>query len=375
MKNTFFALALLLVFGSAAMAQRQARTEVYKPHYVVVDADDDKTRQYYEYDEDYLLSSLEYQQMVEGAWETYLESFFEYDFNGNVLEILTKDATIDENISLETTTYTSGRPTETIYQEWDGSDWLNVRRLAYDYIDDMSTIVLSEWSGTNWTVSYLYTFTQSGNVAEKLVQYMQGGAWQNEQKITTTYNDNDTKSEVVIEMWESGAWMNSSKYSYHYTNGLFDVVTSYLWNSGSWVENAKCEYEYDNHGNAIAGEHFCKEGSNWNNCFGTLEMAYGHNAGMEEFDGLRFDAVYVELTEVEENAEETGFALYPNPASDVLNIRGIDVQKAEIYSLTGAKLLETTSNSVDVKGLESGMYLLKVYDTKVGCKARVFVVK
>ena len=375
MKNTFFALALLLVFGNAAMAQRQARTEVYKPQYVVVDADDYKTRYFYEYDEDYLLTTLKYQLQEGGSWETSVVCFFEYDFNGNVLEALTVNALNDENISLESTTYTSGRPTETIYQEWDGSDWLNVRRLAYDYIDDMSTIVLSEWSGTNWTVSYLYTFTQSGHTAETLVQYMQGGAWQNEQKITTTYNDNDTRSTVVIEFWESGAWVNGSKYSYHYTNGLFDVVTSYLWNSGSWIENAKSEYEYDDHGNAIAGEHFCKEGSNWNNCFGTLEMAYGHNAGMEELEGLSFDAVYVELTGAEENTEETGFALYPNPVSEVLNIRCEGFQKAEVYSLTGVKVMETTSSTVDVKGLESGMYLLKVHDTKVGCKARVFVVK
>ena len=104
-------------------------------------------------------------------------------------------------------------------------------------------------------------------------------------------------------------------------------------------------------------------------------MAFGTNYDVYEYEGLRFDAEYLDVTGVEDHAETASFTFYPNPVNDVLVVRSDDFLKAEVYSLTGAKLVETTSNRVDVSALLSGMYLLKVYDGTTGSKACVFVVE
>ena len=393
MKKSFFALALLMVFGSAAMAQRQANPqqmmnkirkqvhsdrwiEVYKPHFVVVEDEMNSTRFWFEYDEDYMLTTLEEQSLEGSTWTTQYASSYEYDFSYNVIEILTKDVVNDEEYLLETFTYDGGKLSEDLYQEWNGTNWENVSKYVYNYLATSTQVLLWEWDGGKWTPSYMFTYTENDNTEEELVQYMEGGAWQNEQKLTYTYDGSLVSgllSEILSQLWIDNAWENEYKKTYHYSNGVYDRITEAGWDGTQFTDNAKSEYEYDSHGNATSGEYFCDYGSGWENCFGELEMAFGEDE-VYEFDGVRFDAEYIDVTGVGE-PEAVSFTFYPNPVNTMLTVRSDDFQKAEVYSLTGAKLLESTSNKVDVKGLQSGMYLLKVYDGMAGCNARVFVVK
>lgn len=395
MKKSIFVAALLLLLGSAAMAQRQANPqqimktiskqlhgdrwiELYKPHFVVVEDEEKSTRFYFEYDEDYMLTTLEEQSLEGNTWTTQYASSYEYDFSYNVIEILTKDVVNDEEYLLETFTYDGGKLSEDLYQEWNGTNWENVSKYVYNYLATSTQVLLWEWDGGNWTPSYMFTYSENGNTEELLIQYMQGGAWQNEQRLTTTLNDDGTVSEILYESCDVNVWFIDGKKVYHYTNGLYDEVIYYLFvyddENSYWLESTKAEYGYDAHGNATSGVSFCNFGDGWENCSGEFEMAYGEDRDVYEFDGLRFDAEYIDVTGVEE-PEAVSLTFYPNPVNDVLVIRTDDFQKAEVYSLTGAKLLESTSNKVDVKGLQAGMYLLKVYDGMTGCNARVFVVK
>lgn len=54
--------------------------------------------------------------------------------------------------------------------------------------------------------------------------------------------------------------------------------------------------------------------------------------------------------------------IYPNPASDVLNIEaaGSKVESINVYNLAGQLVLSTNSPRFDVSGLKPGPYLLKV---------------
>ena len=392
MKKSIFALALLFVLGSAAMAQSQANLqhvlknvskqfhgerwiELFCPHYVVVEDESYSTRFCYEYDDDYMLITVEEQLSEGSSWTTHYSSSYEYDYNYNVIEIFTKDAVNDVEYSLETFTYESGMLSEDTYQEWNGSDWTNVSKYVYNYSSAMTQVLLWEWDGGNWTPSYMYTYTESGNTEELLIQYMQGGAWQNEQKLTYTYNGEGLLEEILLQDWLDNVWSNGYKTSYHYSNGLFDRVVTAVWDESYWIDMAKAEYVYDTHGNAVSGEYFCDYGDGWESCYGDLEMAYGENHNVIEYQGLRFTAEYIDVTSVGEQSGNVGFTFYPNPVNDVMTVRCDDFQKAEVYSLTGAKLAETTSNQVDVSSLQAGMYLLKVYGKETGCKARVFVVK
>ena len=68
-----------------------------------------------------------------------------------------------------------------------------------------------------------------------------------------------------------------------------------------------------------------------------------------------------------ENLALTNVLLYPNPASDILNIKNIDGDYSyKIYSITG-KLLQTENNvirkQIDLKNLNKGFYLLEITDS------------
>lgn len=64
------------------------------------------------------------------------------------------------------------------------------------------------------------------------------------------------------------------------------------------------------------------------------------------------------------NREIQSFVVYPNPVSDnVLNVRGAENQLKSVYNITGQTLISTRDNQIDVSGLKSGLYFIKVGDS------------
>lgn len=73
------------------------------------------------------------------------------------------------------------------------------------------------------------------------------------------------------------------------------------------------------------------------------------------------------ISDVKENSADQVLLVYPNPSNDNLNIQipaGAKLNNAVIYDLTGRNVMESTSEMMDVKGLESSVYLLKVNTDK-----------
>lgn len=70
---------------------------------------------------------------------------------------------------------------------------------------------------------------------------------------------------------------------------------------------------------------------------------------------------------VENNQFET-FSVFPNPAQDVVYIKGnVEVKSIIMYDITGKKVLSNTNlvnGTLDVSSLNTGLYLLKVEDVK-----------
>ncbi len=56
----------------------------------------------------------------------------------------------------------------------------------------------------------------------------------------------------------------------------------------------------------------------------------------------------------------TVFSLYPNPTSGLVIIEGEDIQKTELYSISGQKVFQTQENRFDISHLSSGVYLVKI---------------
>ena len=67
---------------------------------------------------------------------------------------------------------------------------------------------------------------------------------------------------------------------------------------------------------------------------------------------------------VEDNLlEKQPIILYPNPTKDEFNVyvpEGMRLAKVQLFDLTGHFLLESAKETVDISGLENGVYGVKV---------------
>jgi hypothetical protein len=76
---------------------------------------------------------------------------------------------------------------------------------------------------------------------------------------------------------------------------------------------------------------------------------------------FKFRTIYTKLLAVDEN-ESARFTVYPNPAENVVYVKGENLAQIRISDFTGKLVLQTTNNSVDVSGIPSGIYLITAED-------------
>ena len=68
--------------------------------------------------------------------------------------------------------------------------------------------------------------------------------------------------------------------------------------------------------------------------------------------------------------------IYPNPATDFINISGETPTRTELYSIEGMKILETEySNKIDISSLPAGIYFLKIYSGSCVRNERVVIIR
>ena len=394
MKKAFFTLAILVMaFGNMSFAQRKADlksnvTANVLKHYGVRDEtamvpeiatwrtdDDVKYRTVYTYDEDMYYLNEECTKIDEGnGWVNYCMISYEYDFSGNVIEELTKmaESGVMENYTFRSYTYDGDMLSEALVQYWYNGDWVNDMKDVYNYNGDVTTVLSWEWNGNNWTSNRLYTFTYGNGTIELLNQYMEGGAWQNDERIVYTLDFDENVTEILYYVWSGTTWETAMRQVYNYENGVYVSMVEEEW-YGSWEPMYRCDYVYEN-GNATHGEsHFISDGGSSLADY-ELEMAYGYNADVKTFYGCEVDVTYVDITSINENTQ-ANFKVYPVPAQDELFIQTDDFQKAEIYSVSGQKVMETTVKKMNVSSLSQGVYLLKVYDQAGKAETQRIVVK
>jgi hypothetical protein len=86
---------------------------------------------------------------------------------------------------------------------------------------------------------------------------------------------------------------------------------------------------------------------------GVTKVVYGFDAGMFP----------VSVNPYEESPAEV--VIYPNPVSNILNIKGFELASVQVYSISGTMMISETasySNRVDVSRLPHGIYVIKMMD-------------
>ena len=74
-----------------------------------------------------------------------------------------------------------------------------------------------------------------------------------------------------------------------------------------------------------------------------------------------------------EMTQNAAFNLYPNPANGMINVDGEGLEKAEIYNIAGQKVMESSNAQIDVKALQAGIYMVKVFGNGSSEMLRVVV--
>ncbi len=387
---------LVMAFGNVSFAQHKANlksnaTQQVLKHYGVRDessivpeiatwetTDGEKYRTVYTYDEyDYYLIE-EYTKIDEGdGWVDFSMIMYEYDFNGNVLEAVAMsvdDSGVMENDSRASFTYDGDQLSEVVYQEWEDGTWENETKEVYTYNGDITTVLYWDWNGNNWSSDELWTYTRTGNTIELVMQYMQGGAWQNDEKQIITLNFDEKVTEILEQDWVGTSWVNDELTNYNYEGNVFPTKTVKEWEGSAWEDHLKFEYTYDGNDNAVSGLCLGFGGYDWVSHDGDIEMVFGNGEKSNEYNGFSVEVEYVDLTSVNENAAAK-FMVYPIPAENEISIEAESFQKAEIYSVTGQKMMESLQNNMNVSQLSSGLYIIKVYDLEGNCATQRFVVK
>lgn len=397
MKKAFFTLAVLVMaFGNMGFAQSKVELKskatemVFKQYgltrqsYIVpqqanyYESDGTQHRTTYYYDESELTLTEEITETYWDFWQNDSRITYEYDFYGNVFEMLGQewDGSDWEDAMRVSYTYDGDVIMEDVYQMYVDGQWVNLIKEVYNYNGDQWTVLVWEWNGTTWASSVLNTFTREGTTIVHLMQYMEGGAWQNDEMYTYTLDFDENIVEILWQEWEDPEWVNFEKTTYVYDGGVYTEQNVQMWDDDDWMDNYRYTFEYDALGNAKHGNCFEYDGDDiWVPSDGDIDMAYDYNAETKSFYASDVDMVYVDLTNVNENAQGVNVKVYPVPAENELFIQTEDFQKAEIYSVTGQKLMESTMEKMNVSSLSQGVYLLKVYGQSGKTETQRIVVK
>jgi len=398
MKRIIIALAVLVMaFGNTSFAQRKVDLKMnptknilnyfgFRDESTIVPlvanwetTEGGEYRTTYTYDEYDFYLIEEMTKVNEGPdWEYFYRITYEYDFAGNVIEKLGE---IDmgagwENDAQAFFTYDGENLSEVVYQEWENGNWVNDTKEVYNYNGSVITVLYWDWNGNNWASDELYTYTYDDLSVELVIQYMQGGAWQNDERQVRMFDMDGKTEEILDQDWAGTDWVNDDLTNYIYEGDVFITKTVKDWTGTAWEDDKKFTYTYDGNGNAVNGTSFVFGGYDYDLLQedGDTEMTFGYGANSLEYYGYMVEIEYVDLTGMNENAQ-VGFVVYPVPAHGDVFVEAEDFQKAEIYSLTGQKLMESLRDRMNVSALSSGLYIMKVYDREGGCATQRFVVK
>ncbi len=104
----------------------------------------------------------------------------------------------------------------------------------------------------------------------------------------------------------------------------------------------------------------------------TIELCYytAQNGAVDEYvcwvDDITFPGNTVILN-VENVISDNNATIYPNPADNVIYVKGDDIQFVEIFNTIGLKVVDkkiSDSESIDIAGLADGIYFVRIFDKK-----------
>ncbi len=283
-----------------------------------------------------------------------------------------------------------GKVTQQITQSWSDVTriWDNLQRVTFGYNSDKKLTSKITENAVNGNWQYLtkevHSYDSPGNIKTKL-QFSWNlaiSSWEITQQINYTYNTDGNVIEIVTQLWNNSTntWNNIERTisDYNFNDKPITQVTD-LWISGNWQNHAKTTNTYDKSGyllNSIKQQWNMKT-SEWNNS--ELINYYNNSNGNINQKTIQFWNNLSLLWEYHSRTSYTyfqsnssskpqypGFSVYPNPCNDYISIKleNSDNFKISIVDIQGqaisSQLISGKATSIDLKDLNSGIYILKI---------------
>ncbi|MDR1098285.1 MAG: T9SS type A sorting domain-containing protein [Tannerella sp.] len=291
----------------------------------------------------------------------------------------------------------NGQKTSERNLRWDAEDgaWVDVSKNDYMYNGNTMLTLSSVFTGNSWSGSskteYHYNMTGKADysfnygwnkktdswsdqpVLKKVWNYNENGQVRESVKwyfnknteewdipvirILYSYDEQGNQREEVIQSY-GGSWKDVGKYTYSCNEKQDEVVClSYVASGDSWIYDGKIVCSYDGDGDMARCEYYD------NNANGSMNAycVYGY-AGAEK---------------TESNVKDEDIDVYPNPAVSYFNLtvpEELVGKTAFFFDVSGRQkksvLIGNASMKVDVSGLSTGVYFMKVdtYTKKIFIK-------
>jgi hypothetical protein len=240
---------------------------------IVMDADSSVEKYSYTFNNNGNMTSRLYEDWDGSTWVNHDRFTYTYDSNGNMTSWLMEDWDGSAWVNRDRNTYaydSNGNMTSRLMEDWVGTQWDNFYRHIYthDSNGNMTSELVEVWAGTQWDNFYrnIYTYDSYGNMTSKLKENWDVNAWANRLRYTYTYDSNGNMTSELWEDWDVGTWVNLQLHTYTYdSNGNMTSRLFEHWWESTWERRDRYTYTYDSSENMILELWEDWDGSSWVN--------------------------------------------------------------------------------------------------------------
>ena len=141
--------------------------------------------------------------------------------------------------------------TEAINQVMTDGAWLNQSRevSSYNNLGYMEELRDEQWNGTGWDLKFGTQVSYEMNGNQLLVMTAKAwntetSAWDNSMRETYTYSGEGTDyASSIMDMWDN-AWVPTMKYEYIWAGHQVSESLSYTYENDEWILTGKTTYEF-----------------------------------------------------------------------------------------------------------------------------------
>ena len=147
-----------------------------------------------------------------------------------------------------------------------------------------------------------------------------------------------------------------------------EFILSYLVNPDlkeKWIEDMGSELGFIFPGTKIQQEPYL-------DFMGESDLLCYHEEGELIWQNPSYKTCLINFENIQDNTEEPGVKVYPNPANGVVRIEGVIANEVWVFNALG-QLVKTVrgTNEIDLSGLVDGVYMLRIRDKE----GRIFLEK